>query len=170
MSSPCAVWQKGKLMYRAKDIARYIINYSNKTGYCISNLKLQCLLYFVQAYFLIMEETPCFDDKMRAEDYGPVVPEVYGQYKEYGHSQLPPVTSYLECTDNGLWHMERNAFDSGFLTKRHKELIEEVVDEFSGCIASELIGLIQEQKPWKEAREQMMPIFSVNTLKKYFRS
>ena len=48
----------------ACDISRYIINYSNKKDYGISNLKLQKILYFVQAYFLITEPyTACFNEK-----------------------------------------------------------------------------------------------------------
>ena len=39
-------------MYNALDVSRYIINYSNDKNYGISNLKLQKILYFVQAYFL----------------------------------------------------------------------------------------------------------------------
>ena len=38
-------------LYNVLDISRYIINYSNQQGYGISNLKLQKILYFVQAYF-----------------------------------------------------------------------------------------------------------------------
>ena len=39
-------------MYSAIDIARYIIWYCKSHGYTISNLKLQKILYFVQAEFL----------------------------------------------------------------------------------------------------------------------
>ena len=35
------------MAYKVLDVARYIINYSNKMEYGISNLKLQKLLYFV---------------------------------------------------------------------------------------------------------------------------
>lgn len=46
--------------YDVLDISRYIISYSNKMDYGISNLKLQKVLYFVQAYFLIQTGHPCF--------------------------------------------------------------------------------------------------------------
>lgn len=39
-------------MYDAVSIARFVINYSNKQEYGISNLKLQKIMYFIQAYFL----------------------------------------------------------------------------------------------------------------------
>ena len=49
-------------MNRILDVARYIINYSNEKNYGISNLKLQKLLYFVQAFFLVCShgQQTCF--------------------------------------------------------------------------------------------------------------
>ena len=38
------------MVYKALDVARYIINYSNKQEYSISNLKLQKILYGVINY------------------------------------------------------------------------------------------------------------------------
>ena len=46
--------------YNVLDIAEYIINYAIKNGYAISNLKLQKILYFVQAQFLVSLNVPCF--------------------------------------------------------------------------------------------------------------
>lgn len=39
-------------MYDVLDIARFVINYCNDREYDISNLRLQKLLYFIQAYYL----------------------------------------------------------------------------------------------------------------------
>lgn len=53
------------------DVARFIINYSNERDYSISNLKLQKLLYFVQAYYLTSteEHEPCFKEDIEAWDF-----------------------------------------------------------------------------------------------------
>ena len=37
--------------YKAIDVARHIVNYTNEQGKTVSNLKLQKLLYFVQGFF-----------------------------------------------------------------------------------------------------------------------
>lgn len=63
-------------MYRAEDVAAYIINKQVDDGYPISNLKLQKILYFVQAEFLVSKDEPCFDDVIEAWDFGPVVESV----------------------------------------------------------------------------------------------
>ena len=51
-------------MNNVLDVCRYIINYSNKKDYVISNLKLQKILYFTQAFFLMNKENgePCFTE------------------------------------------------------------------------------------------------------------
>jgi len=40
-------------MYTALEAARFILAYSQEKGYGVSNLRLQKLLYLVQAYFLL---------------------------------------------------------------------------------------------------------------------
>ena len=53
-------------MYRALDIAHYIIQRCNTTNRTISNLKLQKILYFVQAEFLVTKNQPCFVEEIQA--------------------------------------------------------------------------------------------------------
>ena len=40
-------------MYDVQDVAEYVITYSEVKDYGISNLKLQKILYLIQAYSLI---------------------------------------------------------------------------------------------------------------------
>lgn len=75
-------------MYSVVDISRYIIHYCKQQGYYISNLKLQKILYFVQAEFLVELHAPCFSEEIEAWDFGPVVPEVYHEYKHFGSSNI----------------------------------------------------------------------------------
>lgn len=46
------------MKYSVLDVCRHVINYSNEHDYEISNLKLQKVLYFIQAYFLIQKKRP----------------------------------------------------------------------------------------------------------------
>ena len=58
------------MIYDVLDVCRHIINYSEKEDYGVSNLKLQKLLYFVQAYFMLekKDHAPCFHEKIEAWD------------------------------------------------------------------------------------------------------
>lgn len=69
---------KPKEPYDVLEVCCHVINYSNEK-YGVSNLKLQKLLYFIQAYFLIhkSKEVPCFHEKIKDWDFEPVVPVAF---------------------------------------------------------------------------------------------
>ena len=86
-------------MHSASLIAKYIIERCDHYNQTISNLKLQKILYFVQAEFLVEENRRCFFEEIEAWDYGPVVPNVYRKYKMYGAANIPYVGGKTEFTN-----------------------------------------------------------------------
>lgn len=70
--------------YAANDIAQHLIYTCTKEEISISNLKLQKILYFLQATFLQKEDYALFSDDIEAWQFGPVVRAVYGTYCGYG--------------------------------------------------------------------------------------
>lgn len=144
----------GDFMIPVLDLARYIVNYSNKKNYSISNLKLQKLLYFVQAYYLAFTPShePCFSDEIEAWDFGPVVPCVYREFKSFGGGDIPTVTSsYRLKIENNFWSVQAEPFDEDCIDKKDRKIINSVVDNFGSYSASELVQLTHRQTPWKEA-------------------
>ena len=128
-------------MYNALSVARHIIDYSHEIEYGISNLKLQKLLYFVQAEFLVstQDHSPCFSDTIEAWDFGPVVPAVYHHYKVYGSAIIP--TSNI---------VQSSLFEQP-IAEGDKQLINAVVDKLIGYSASTLVNVTHNQAPWKDA-------------------
>ena len=63
--------------YNVIDVSSYIINYSNQINHPINNLKLQKLLYYVQAATLVKTGRKCFNSKIVAWQFGPAIPEAY---------------------------------------------------------------------------------------------
>lgn len=115
-----------KAKYDVLEVSRHIINYSNRMGYGVSNLKLQKLLYFVQAYFLAFTESgaPCFKEKIEAWDFGPVVPNVYYYFCGYGAMKI--MNYYDE--DFSLNYEDRQIIDKIIIEKRDMDpwqLVEE---------------------------------------------
>lgn len=121
-------------MYSVLDVAKYVIFYSNEKKYDISNLKLQKILYFIQAEFLVSENEPCFYEEIEAWNFGPVVPEVYHVYKIFGGSNI-----YI-----------RN-FNKDKILQKDRELIEAMVDECAKYSPSRLVEITHNQAPWKNA-------------------
>lgn len=159
-------------MISALDVARYIINYSNEKNYSISNLKLQKLLYFVQAYYLSFTSShePCFSEEIEAWDFGPVVPSVYHEFKSFGGGDIPPVTSYYKLeSENNFWSIREVPYNSNCISKRDKEIINDIIDKFSAYSASELVQITHNQAPWKNAYiPQRNAIITKDTIRGYF--
>ena len=139
--------------YKAKDIARYVIFYCHKHRCAISNLKLQKILYFIQAYFLVSVRKPCFSDVIEAWEYGPVVPGVYKEYKVYGSLNIP-------CTDDEseFSYIEDDDYDS----------LNRILAEVSEYPASRLVDITHNQSPWIDARKSMDNRITNKAIEDYF--
>ncbi len=159
------------MSYNVLDVCHYVINYSNERDYGISNLKLQKVLYFIQAYFLInkKDHTPCFDEKIEAWDFGPVVPETYYEYKQYGSGDIPTVKSHILFDENNIWNSKRVGFNENIIKDKDKALIDKVVDKFSDYSATDLVSLTHRQSPWIDA---YVPYknneITIDAIRKYF--
>ena len=122
-------------MYDVISVARYIISYCREQGYVMSNLKLQKVLYFVQAAFLSTRHYPCFQDDFEAWDFGPVVPVVYHEYKIFGSSNII---------------VDRHVSEDIFCIE-DREIINDMVDICAEYSASDLVSITHSQSPWKDA-------------------
>ena len=70
-------------MYKAMDLANYIVDKCIKDNVPITNLQLQRILYFIQKDFL-KRGSPAFSDYIEAWGFGPVVPNVYFCFCGFG--------------------------------------------------------------------------------------
>lgn len=141
-------------MYRALTVARYIIERCNSQNRTISNLKLQKILYFVQAEFLAVKNQPCFNDEIEAWDFGPVVPAVYQQYKIFGSSNIPVFGRLVNPV---------------VIRDNDQELINRIVDECARYSASALVEITHNQSPWIDAYiPGFNNVISQESIKKYF--
>ena len=112
----------------AESIANYIINISLNSDNPVNNLKLQKLLYYTQAAFLV-EGKECFEEDLYWYSYGPVVPEVLRKFGYYGNEPI------------------RYRGDNPTLSKEEQELIKEVVYSYKDCSAMDLIRKTLKEDP-----------------------
>ena len=150
-------------MYSALDVARYVVNYANENEMIVSNLKLQKILYFIQMQFLINDpERPCFDDDIEAWAFGPVVPEVYREFKRYGSLSIPPVEYYYD-TSNGIWNLEKKHYHTE-LSSDDQNVVDEVINKCDNYSASDLVSITHRQTPWIEARNKRDQIITIDSI------
>lgn len=125
--------------YDVLDISNYIIKYCLEKGIPVTNLKLQKLLYFVSGSYLVYSNGEAlFKEEFRAWQFGPVVPEVYFEYKMHGGSPILP--RYNEE------QIEEQINDSD------KKFIDEILDQVGKFSAWQLVQIThKEGAPWHEA-------------------
>ena len=125
-------------MPSASLIADYILSLSNPDeGDIISNLKLQKLLYYVQGFHLAVYDAPIFDETIKRWEHGPVVLQVWQEYRDYGASALPVP----------------EAVDFSQITREQKELINEVYETYGQFSAWKLRDMTHNEPPWKYTDE-----------------
>ena len=143
-------------MYNAIDVAKYIILFCKEKGYSISNLKLQKLLYFVQAQFLIVKGEPAFLEDIEAWDFGPVVPEVYQYYKVWGSSELPLL-------------LAKGA--RAKIYEPDQRLMDEILKECAPYSAVSLVDITHNQDPWLDAYERHCNnVITRESIEEYFKN
>ena len=65
--------------------ARKLIHLMSEAGIELSHSRLQSLLYYMQAYHLVILDMPLFDDKIEAWEYGAIIPNLYHLLSKYGN-------------------------------------------------------------------------------------
>jgi uncharacterized phage-associated protein len=146
------------MSFRAWEIAESIIDCSRKRSISdLTNLKLQKLLYYSQAWALALYDEPFFLEDIEAWIHGPVVPRIFGSFKEYRWNVIAkPVTP---LTDNGA---------TGH--------VNAVLDSYGKFTATELERLTHSEQPWILARRGVAPdepsrnVIPKDHMKSFYRS
>ena len=128
-----------------KEVEDFFISLSNETGNLISNLKLQKLLYYAQAWHLAKFKKRLFDDSFQAWVHGPVLPGSYHDYKQF---RWKPIN---------VENLEES-FHTSFmenLSDEQSEIMRDVVVEYFGENAYELELMTHKEYPWLMARNGM---------------
>ena len=137
----------------ALEVAKYLLNIANKEGDLISNLKLQKLLYYAQAWYLVNHDMPLFKEPIEAWALGPVVKEVYSQFKKFKASPI----NYQST------NQEAQVF-----TRKQIRYLDEFYDVFSKFTAHELVNMTHNDSPWKETFEKNENEIPLEAMKKYY--
>lgn len=158
------------MSYKVLDVCRHVIKYSNDQDYGISNLKLQKILYFIQAYFLISElGEPCFNEKIEAWDFGPVVPVAYREYKQFGSGDIPTPTHIIDYNEENIWDSKLIKYVDDVISDGDMVSINGVIDHFSDYSATDLVALTHNQSPWIDACiHHMNNEITIEAIKEYF--
>lgn len=71
-------------------IANNVIHRSKESGYPLTHMKLQKILYFIYRAYIqkSKENMPLFSERFAVWKYGPVLESVYNAFKQYGSDNI----------------------------------------------------------------------------------
>lgn len=139
-------------------VADFLIWESRERGDLLTNLKLQKLLYYGQAWHLALKDRPIFREDFQAWIHGPVLPS---QYKRFKDCEWRPI----------LDEIQKPELDSDL----EKHLVE-ILNVFGAETATALELMIHNEKPWRDARKDLpidkpsKNIISQETMRTFYKS
>ena len=123
-------------MAHVNDVATYILERQGR----MTTMKLHKLLYYSQAWHLVWDEEPLFEDRVEAWRDGPVIPRVYELHRGQFQISEPPGPG-----------------DPADLEKDEIETIDAVLAAYGDYSAYELSRLTHGEGPWLDARGDRRP-------------
>ena len=144
------------MSYNAIDIAHKILKKATEddNGELITNMKLQKMLYYMQGFHLAFFDTPLFDEEIEAWMYGPVVPVVFEEYRQYGKSGIEYNDEVLILDQND----------------KEENLFNKVYDVYAKYSAYGLMDLTHNEKPWKITQHGKGCVIPKHLIKSYFKT
>jgi Uncharacterized phage-associated protein len=148
-------------MYTPSIIADwFLMKTDREAGESITHLQLQKLLYYSQAWALVLLNRPLFEEDFQAWAHGPVLRSVYDTFSGNKWSALPPP----------------QASELSSIDEKADQLLEEVYRVYGKFSGKTLEQLTHREPPWLDARGGCAPedrcdsIIQKDAMKRYFTS
>jgi uncharacterized phage-associated protein len=144
------------MVYSVSTVTDTLLDRSRLRELQVSNLMLQKLLYYSQAWHLVLANKALFDDEVEAWVHGPVVPSVFRRFKQF---KWDPITEQISvCNDRYL-----------------VTYLDSVLQKYGKYSAKQLERLTHSEAPWCEARVGIAPdepsnkVISKDAMYRYFK-
>lgn len=123
----------------ANEVSAWFVNHADiEAGEAITQLKVQKLVYYADAWFLANFDKPLILEDFQAWAHGPAIPFLYDKYREHKWQALP-----LE--------------DAPKLSKDVRMFLGAVFEEYGQFSAKKLEQMTHDEDPWLVAREGLQP-------------
>lgn len=118
-----------------QEVANYFLNKLDiETEDCISNLKLQKLVYYAQGFVMAIKDKKLFNEPIEAWEHGPVVRVLYNKYKANGKSGI--------MRTEGLEYPQLEQYPEIM------EILDEVYQVYGQFSAWKLRNMTHDETPW----------------------
>ena len=119
--------------------AYYLINRFNQNGYEVTNLQIQKLMYFFEAYYMniYQDVDKLYECNFNAWAFGPVAIPLYTEFKKFGNNPI-------KLTD-------KNISDGDSISESKKKLLDNIYNAFKDIPSMTLVEITHmSDSPWDE--------------------
>lgn len=138
--------------YLVNDVADYVIlSLNGDERFTLINLKLQKLVYYIQAWFLGIYKDKFMDAEFEAWVHGPVCRQLYERFKD-----SKPLYATIGVEDV----IDKNAKEK--IAIEDIEFIDYILENYARFSGSQLEIMTHAETPWIEARGNANPMEKCN--------
>lgn len=160
--------------YNVMDVANYVIQHFIDSKHPIPNLLLIKMLYYLQADSLRLNGETLFNEQIEKWGYGPMIPDIYSNFKSYGAAPIASTMEYVLLDNDGSWKLI-NPTDRTLApqdTRMIDPLVDEIFDRFHDN-PFKLVKFSQKEPMWQQdeaaiRKGNMHLVYDINEMKTYF--
>ena len=140
-------------------VANYFLKKNEEDGKGLDPKKMQKLLYYAQAWNLVLNHERLFRDEFQAWVHGPAIPRVWQTFREFNFIQPHP-----EILKNNFMELD----------KKEKGVLDMVWGVYGKYDGNYLEVLTHSEAPWQEARKDVASdkpsqnIISTDMMKRFY--
>lgn len=150
--------------YDVNTVADYVIlSLNSDEDFALINLKLQKLMYYIQAWSLGINGEKMMEARFEAWVHGPVCRQLYDRFKS-----TKSLYSTIDKED------VKNIDATNDITQEDKEFINYILENFARYSGPQLETMTHNEQPWIEARNGASPMehcenqISEDTMRTYY--
>lgn len=117
-------------------VSDFLLVECREIGELLTNLKLQKLLYYSQAWYLVQHNSEIFAEDFQAWVHGPVLPSQYHRFSSFAWRQIDSAVRKPDALHIKLRNHLKN-----------------IIHEFGALSAIQLELMTHQEAPWRYARK-----------------
>lgn len=138
-------------------LSQYVTIYCTYNGISINPLKLQKLLYYVQAWSLVkLDKKPLFEDLPEAWVNGPVYRSIYNIHRDLFYRDQD--FKYVPKDDVSIDDVFQQCYNGLELDNSQKLILDAVLKAYAPQTHDKLVYMTHSEAPWNEARKGLAPM------------
>lgn len=134
--------------YGTSAVANWFLDRAERDDASLDPMKLQKLIYFAHGWYLALAGRPLINEHPQAWEYGPVIPSIYHEFKNFGRGAIKDRATTLQFLEDSTGNKSQDLMDACFVApkvdpddKEVDRLLEQIWKVYGGRSAVQLSNL-----------------------------